>query len=504
MKILIVLFLAIALNASADYTEFYINNAGGGNTNSGHTADASPTFSAQNGFWTNYTGYGVFFKAGMTLTAVTNGAWAAVYTNDSTATAFVGIITNVDDPGDFIFVKTVEAKGGTAPTQDDANGKTHITVGGAWLGPGLYLSGATATVLPTNTFPCGLMSGTMTNNNTSIPCFNIKGGTTYSVTNALTVSGAGPIRIQGYTTTIRDGGKAVIDGGTANVGYILLTHSGASAEYYDMEFSHNGNASASTDGVSVSGLSVIFKRCIFHDFAKNGVNGSGVSTYFIECEAYKCNYVGTVNVAGFANGGLYLNCISHDNKATALGCGFAIGTANLMAIGCISYANGSNGFVSASTTSGSVIMIGCDVYSNGSAGLRMYGAGNSDVLIQNCNFVKNSGAAITNQSAFIRSGFVNNCGFGSGTQTNDYGMFSDRMDAVITNNLIIYTADTTPWNDPTTGDFRLTTEAKAKGRASFVQSTIGSPLTIGYPDIGAAQNASTNAAAGTTAHTFAQ
>ncbi len=59
---------------------------------------------------------------------------------------------------------------------------------------------------------------------------------------------------------------------------------------------------------------------------------------------------------------------------------------------------------------------------------------------------------------------------------------------------ITYAADVTPWVDPANGDFRITlAAAKSAGRGSFTQTQSSYTGTIGYPDIGAAQSASTNA-----------
>lgn len=74
---------------------------------------------------------------------------------------------------------------------------------------------------------------------------------------------------------------------------------------------------------------------------------------------------------------------------------------------------------------------------------------------------------------------------------------------------VTYAADQTPWSDPGDGDFRITlTAAKAAGLGAFTetQAGYGDPnVTVGYPDMGAAQTASTNAAAASGgSYTFAQ
>lgn len=81
------------------------------------------------------------------------------------------------------------------------------------------------------------------------------------------------------------------------------------------------------------------------------------------------------------------------------------------------------------------------------------------------------------------------------------------MLAVITNTLT-YTANETPWVDPTNGNFteKSTALTKARGSGVFQQRFVNSPTnTVSYPDIGAAQYPSTNAASGGEhSHVFAQ
>lgn len=508
MKTLILLFLSISISTfGATYTEFYINNAGGGNTNSGHTADATPTFSAQNGFWTNYTGYGVFFKSGMTLTGVTNGAWASVYTNTaSTATAFVGIITNVDDTGDFIFVKTVGSCVGT-PVANDNVGVTCIVVGGAWLGP---RSGtADATSVETNVFPTALVAGTLTNTAANIPRVNIRGGTTYAVTNALNITGTGPVIWQGYTNTVGDMGRAVIDGGSVYPSYVLLTMTGLNHGVVDLVLQHNG-ASGTSAGTAVGGTYYgYFLRVRVHGMGKNGLSmgGSSAGLLLIECEADGNNISNSSGGTGIVmGGGAMIGCVSHDNVGNATdGISMSLGIAE----NCIAYNNGRNGFSLPGTFS---IMRHCNSYSNVACGIDLTKITQCSVVIENCAVFRNKTFGINSTGSPIRSGMIRNCAFGSGTMTN----LSGNIGTTITDqanggidilNTLIYTADDTPWIDPDNGNFteKATALTKAVGFASYGQQYLGAVTTLSYPDIGATQIASTNAAtAGTTAHTFAQ
>lgn len=495
-RFLICLAAAVAwpLVSTAAYTEFYAQTTGS-NLFSGHTTDNSATFTAVAGTWVAATG--VFTKSGANPVAggVTNGAWAAVRPDSATSNVFVGRITAADDGADTITVSLL-SKSGTAPA-DDAIGATTITVGGAWRGPG---TGGSSNE---NTHPFNFVQNTMTNASGNSPRVNLKG--TFNLTNNITHSQAGPIVWQGYTTTPGDGGKAVIDGGTTVATYILFTLSGINNSFTDLIFDHNG-AAGNAVGVSVAnGVESVWTRCVFRNMRQSGVSSVGGSL-FVECEAYGNNTQNSAAQGGFNTGtDVLIRTIAHDHP-TANSIGFNVGSGGSL-WDCTTYNNGI-GISAVSTTT--FIASGCNVWSNAGAGLNLLGSSAMTAVIENCNLFKNGTFGINSSGSPIRTGSIYNCAFGSGTMTNASGNISTNILAGVQGGIdiqgtIIYGSGLTPWVDPTNGNFTPLTGAagRASGRGSFTQSTINSPTnTVSFPDIGAAQGASTNAAAGSSEHSF--
>ncbi len=488
MKLSAVILLCACLSSEAattTYTEWYAIKGVGTNVNSGSTPDANPTFSASSGNWTNSTG--TFFKTALDPVAggVTNGAWASICTNLTTTNAwFIGMVTNASDSTDTIQLSQV-AFMGVNPA--DRVGDVFIRVGGAWAGPN------TNTMANGGGFPFAFLANTATNSPNVTPCCNIKGGTTYGISNAITHALAGPIRWQGYTTTVRDGGKASFDGGTTLNYYILLTASCVGNDFVDLIFSNNGGTGTGASGVVSSGARNVWNRCVFHDVQRIGLDLSANSQIVSECEAYACDKQNSALYAGFHTAStsiIFNNCISHDNTGNAAS-GFFLESGNVL-INCISESNGAQGVLF--TGSGDLVLIQCDFYNNTGNGVSLTTASDNGVEIQNCNFIKNGiyGANITSGSS-IRHGNIFNCAFGSGTQTNSNGGLSS-LGGSFESGSITYSSNVTPWADPANGDFRITlSEAKSVGRGSFTQTASSYTGTVGYPDIGAAQSASTNA-----------
>ncbi len=147
------------------------------------------------------------------------------------------------------------------------------------------------------------------------------------------------------------------------------------------------------------------------------------------------------------------------------------------------------------TTGGYASISQCDFYNNGFFGIDTTSTGGVVVEIENCNFIKNGTFGILSDAGSnLRHGYIRNCAFGSGTQTNSSGGIDARLTGVLESGSITYAADVTPWVDPANGDFRINlTAAKSVGAGSFTETASSYAGTIGYPDIGAAQSASTNA-----------
>src|SRR5262249_49902200 len=133
------------------------------------------------------------------------------------------------------------AKAGTAPTSS-ATGRT-IVVGGAWLGP----NGATG-------FPFNFVTNALVDGSGNFPCVNLKNNATYNITAQISHTNAGPIMFCGSSSTVRDGGKATIDGGTSGASYNLLAPSSAATNctYQDLILQNNG-ASGTASGFVING-----------------------------------------------------------------------------------------------------------------------------------------------------------------------------------------------------------------------------------------------------------
>ncbi len=116
------------------------------------------------------------------------------------------------------------------------------------------------------------------------------------------------------------------------------------------------------------------------------------------------------------------------------------------------------------------------------------GSSNVAVYIENCNLVKNGGYGINLSTTGSKIGYILNCGFGSGTQVNTSGQ-TNSLGSVEVSGSVTYAANVTPWNAPTTGDFRIILpQAQYAGRGAFTQTDGTNTGTVAYPDIGAAQH----------------
>lgn len=451
------------------FFEHYTNSATGDNT-AGGSSEGAPVFSLTNGDWNATTG--VFVATGQDLSAVVAGMSASVYIDGASVGVFVGRITAVDDTADTITVSTT-AKSGTAPTTS-ATART-IKVGGAWKGPNAAES-----------FPFGFVQNTLTDASSNTPRINKKNNATYSITAAMTHSNAGPTQFQGYTTTVGDGGRATIDGGTSGASYTLLTTTGGTQALVDLIFQNNG-ATGSATGVLLNGSEEFALRLVVHDVRGIGLSATSFVTV-VECETYACNQSNTSDGAGFVSTGdstAFIRCIAHDNAGSNT-LGFRT-TSAIRLQNCVADTNGKDGAETRNNSSFSAI--GCDFYNNGSDGIELGNASSAaHVYIENCNFVKNGGWGINGAGSAARIGAVVNCGFGSGTQANTSGTTTG-LKSMVESGSVTYPADVTPWVDPAAGDFRISLpQAKGAGRGAFTQTAAGYAGAVGYPDIGAVQS----------------
>jgi hypothetical protein len=459
------------------FTEWYCES-GGSNLNGGSNAGAVKLTFTNGGY--NATTH-VFTATGADLSVIAVGDFASVYLDGASApTAFIGRVTAVDDTLDLITLGA--ARIGTEPGTA-ASGVT-IKVGGAWLGP----TGASG-------FPFNFMTNAAVNAAADTVRVNFKNDATYSITAAITISNNGLFRWEGYTTTVGDGGRAIIDGGATGTSFTLLNANGGDSEFKALIFQNNGDTGTSDGVVTGSAVTrIVFYNCVFHNLRGSGLSfGNSGGQTAVECEAYLCNGSNAASKGGFNTSvsSVYVRCVSHDN-AGSNGIGFrvSIGANNSMTTfeRCISDTNGSDGFNVGGGSTSSVLMMNCESYNNTGDGIDMSNTASMAAQIINCNLVKNGGWGINGSGSGTRAGEVTNCGFGAGTQANTSGTTTG-LKSMVESGSVTYAADVTPWLDPANGDFRINlAAAKGAGRGAFTQTQASYTGAVGYPDIGAAQS----------------
>lgn len=479
MRPILFLFLLVASLGAQTFTEFYADASAGSNLNGGAiSTGGDPEAGAYpitytGGTWVQSTGVFTVASGNPQSDGVTVGDYASVYADAASApTGFVGKVTARDTT---TITVSLTIAAGTAPT--DGTGNRTIKIGGAWKGPN-----------STDTFPFGFVVTALSTATDQNPRVNFKSGTTYSPTVVLTADDAGPITWEGYTTTAGDGGRATFDWSTNAVVYITAT--GASQVFKSLILT--GSASSGTsDGLQVNAVGVVV-----NSVALSGARGRGFYAManshplFVECEAYGNNTSNTSGLGGFvlqANA-TCIRCISHDNTGTN-GSGFVTGTGtSFVFIDSIADSNGKEGFRLGGTTGARTVMVGCDVYNNSGSGVDIVSTATKALYIENSNFVKNGAYGITNSGSGARTGYLVNNAFGSGTQANVSGTVNG-LPTIGVSGSVTLTADVTPWNAPTTGDFRITgTQCKGTGRGTFTETASSYTGTVAYPDIGSAQH----------------
>jgi len=477
-RFLLVLFLLPNLLLSATFTEFYCDASAGNNLNSGSTTSGTALYTSAGGNWVQSTRVFTPTDSSTPASTVSVGMFASVYvTAGATDATFVGRITAVGVGVNGTITIDGTAKSGSAP----ANGTGTITlkVGGCWKGP----SGADG--FPFNN--AALSNGAAMTDTAGNPTrINMKNNANYTFTSAQT-STFGAI-IQGYTTTPGDGGRANIINQTTSVTWQFST---ATTTLIDLDWSSTAS-SGSTDLVQLNVTSTMI-RCSVHGSRASGVNISGGSvTYFYEDEFYSNNVANTASKAGVRsnaaqNNSLFYQCYFHDNTGSntdAISTGSTTGQWTV--ISTIFDSNGSVGFRSGSSAGSNHLIINSDFYNNGSDAINLTSGGNF-THIYNCNFIKNTGKGINNTTTNF--GYSYNNGYGAGTQANGS---SDTLGDMVEIGKVTYASNVTPYNAPTTGDFRITLPAAmGAGRGNFVSTGNSKTGTVGYPDLGAAQHRDT-------------
>lgn len=496
----LMIVLGAPTETKATFTEFYCQT-GGTNINAGSEATNAAAFSFTSGDWNNA---GRYTNAGATMTGVAVGMWVSVFTNSDTVTTYIARITAVDTVNKIITVSTAAAAGTSPQT---VVGTISVNVGGAWKGP----YGAQG-------FPFNFVAGTLTNSSGNSPRVNFKNSDSNVISAAITHSAnSGPIVFEGYTTTVGDGGRIVLDGGTTGASYILLTVSGKNNTFVDFVFQNNG-ATSSSDGVSATGSENLFLKCVFHDFRGSGVLFNAINSA-VSCEAYRCDNNNSNTKGGFnptTAGCTLINCFSHHNTNSSA-CGFQVDTSVLF-VGCIASHNGASGF----RTQGDVNQnfINCSLYGNGGSGIEFTTAGPitdpACVNIMNCTFLTNTSAAVrvNDTAGHYLSGICFSNAFGMGTMTNSGGNFlstsggashdGSSIDGLNVSGIRLLSNNLDPFTASETGNFTPANAAiKNTGLGFFLETYTNSTWTgtVGYPDIGAAQHIDSASAS---SYTFSQ
>ena len=460
------------------FTEFYCDPSNGSNLNAGSTTASAAAFTYASGNWVASTGVFTVASGNPSSDGVAVGDFASVYANGSTTTGFVGRVTARDAT---TITVSLTAKIGTAPT--DGTGTRTLKIAGAWKGPNAA-----------DGFPLTLIANTLTNAAGDYPRVNLKNNATYNVTATIGVTGSGPYFVQGYSSTVNDGGRATIDGGTSGTSYNLLYFNTANTfctRWQDLIFQNNG-ATGGAKGILLNTSSTRFNtwyRCKFSGFRGAAVQFNGANA-IIECEV-----VGSVkNGSDYhvycshsnAESSLILRCYIHD-PAGASARGIGLGSINTTKVISSIIANHtSHGVEVGANNQSGIHCINCDIYNNTGQGIDIQtGTNTADIYIVNCNFIKNGGYGVRGSGIAGWSGYLINCAFGAGTQANTSGT-TNNLKGIVESGSITYAADVTPWVDPANGNFTINlAAAKNAGRGAF---GTGLTSTVGYPDIGAAQH----------------
>ncbi len=453
------------------YTEFYAQS-GGSNLNAGSTNGA--VTATQTGDWVNATK--IFTPNDGTnpvSLGIAVGMFASVYvTAGATVATYIARISAVTNATNGATTCDLVPMG-TNPANSSGGHTITMKVGGAWLGP----NAATG-------FPTGLTSFANGIDSTSHPFrLNLKNDQTYTMTASFAVTPGTGYTINGYTSTVNDGGRATFDGTTNTGAIISATGSGVAATYNNIIFKTSISSGTTVDLVIANSSSNRFVNCVFTGARRYGLSLTGIG-YVIECESYNNNTNNNSPGAGFiagTNGTLFYRCISHDNTGSnTAGLTFA-NTSNIHVVNCVFDTNGGNG-IGITGISGQLNSVGNDFYNNTGDAINIVTANTLPHWIENCNFFKNL-SGINNVSV-VNSGFVYNNTYGAGTQANTN---ADTLGNLISSGATTYTSNLTPWVDPANGNFSQPFNTAIVGRGVFVETATSYAGTVGYPNTGAAQ-----------------
>lgn len=458
------------------YTEFYCQN-GGSNVNSGTDTNNTASYTTIHGNWTNTTGVFTVQDGTNPSLSINVGDRVAVYVDGASVAAWIGEVSAVQNAINGTI--TANTRGvGTKPANQ--TGTASLKKGGAWQGPNAA-SG----------FPFTLAAwGNNQNSSGNMVRTNLKNDQTYSLTSSFSFGTSGARNVvQGYTSSVNDGGKAMFDGGTST-GAIIADAGTSGLTLIDIIFK-TSITSGTTDLVAAIRGGVNFIRCVFTGARRRAILLATGGYAIRECEVYDCNKSNTASVGLIEFGTGSYGCISdsifHDNPGSNV-VALLINNGGVTAKNNIFSGTGKFGVSInvASATNGMINLDQNDFYNNVSDAINSSGTNATGVWISNTNFIKN-GRGINNvNSTDAVFGYVYNCGYGAGTMAN--------TNADVLNNFIrdgtdvTYASDVTPWTDPDNGDWSINLAAAiSAGRGAFTTTASSYGPTVGYPDIGAAQ-----------------
>ena len=465
------------------YTEFYCDYANGNNINAGDNAANGVVSSTGGAFATN------IFTAlsGTPFSGVAVGDFCALSANGATVASYIARVTAVGGGGATLTLSST-AKAGVSP------GSTNITAttGGVMKGPNAAVSWPlSATTL-----------GAITNVAGDAVRINLKNNASYAITSQISLAAAGPITVEGYTTTAGDGGKAVIDGGgDGSAPNTLLVVSGGSITTRNIIGTGNNSGATSQPAFQFSSVGKqLIEGCVVHDVRGEGFYSLIGENVFIGCEAYRCNQSNTATCAGFTTSGTatnaaFIRCISHDNSGSNAE-GFRVAGSTTF-IDCIADTNGHIGFDCIGNLPNS--FFNCVAYGNASSGIVMGNSQTNQYIFENCIISDNGATGITSSGAGGRIGSMRNCAFYNNTTAPSSNLKSIAESGTIT-------LSAPPFVAPTTGDFNLNTTAgggascQNLGIGTFTQTQASYTGTTSTPSVGAAEVAAASSSGG--AYTF--
>lgn len=467
------------------FTEFYCDPSTGDNTNGGSDA-GSPVFTNTNANWDGTSVFTPNNGQNPVTQGVVVGMFAAVFLDGAATATRIARVTAVTNAVNGTITLSTTAFAGAAVAVG-ATGRT-IRVGGAWKGPNAAVG-----------FPFTLANfGVATNAAGNVPRINMKNNASYSISTAIAfnAASAGAALIQGYSSSVGDGGRAVITTTTNAVG--AISSSTLDRTFIDLEFATTATTGTSTGVILSTGFN-FFYRCVFHGWRGWCITiPGGANSWLNECEFYDFNKANTSaqGAVSLSNGNAVFNCYFHDAAGSnANGISIASGNHQSTIAGNIFDGLGGAAILSNGGTAAEFISHN-DFYHCGT-GIKLNGASIYHLVIRNNNFIGNTTYGFDGNNASHIEAYIHNNGYGSGTEANGSGDYHNTLEAVLddstgNNTRIVYAANTTPYNAPSTGDFRISLAiAMNAGREYYLQTDGTNTGTVGYSDIGAANHLDT-------------